>query len=103
MQINLSGHHVEITDGIREAVNLKFNKVASHYPNLDTLNIILTIERNEQRVEVTTQYMGAPVAVHGSNADLYAAIADTAKKLDAALGHRKGATQSHRKDRVNQA
>ncbi len=101
MQINLSGHHVEITDGIREAVSSKFSKIESHYPNLDSLNIIVTVERNEQRVEVTTQFMGATVTAHGSHNDLYAAIAETAKKLDAALSHRKGATKSHRKEKTS--
>lgn len=101
MQIHLSGHHVEITDGIREAVSNKFSKVHSHYPNLEALNVIITIERNDQRIEVTTQYMGAPIAVHASDTDLYAAIAECAKKFDAVLSHRKGSIQSHRKDKAN--
>lgn len=99
MQINLSGHHVEITDGIRTAVQSKFSKIQSHYPSLDSLSIILTVERNQQRVEAKTQFLGAPVAVQGTNSDLYVAIGEAAKKLEAALSHRKGATQSHRHDR----
>lgn len=96
MHINLSGHHVEITDGIREAVQNKFSKVQSHYPSLDTLSVIVTVERNQQSVEAKTRFLGAPVAVNGSNHDLYAAIAEAAKKLDSALKHRKGAAGSHR-------
>lgn len=99
MQINLAGHHVDITDGIREAVNNKFAKIQSHYPSLDSLSIILTVERNEQSVEAKTQFLGAPVAVQSSNNDMYAAIADAARKMDAALAHRKGATSSHRHDK----
>lgn len=99
MQINLSGHHVDITDGIRDAVHNKFSKVHSHYPSLDALSVIVTVERNQQSVEAKTQFMGAPVAVHGANHDLYAAIAEAAKKLDSALAHRKGATASHRHEK----
>jgi putative sigma-54 modulation protein len=99
MQINLSGHHVDITDGIRTAVQSKFSKIQSHYPSLDSLSIILTVERNQQSVEAKTQFLGAPVAVQGTNSDLYAAIADAAKKLEAALSHRKGATKAHRHER----
>lgn len=99
MQINLSGHHVDITDGIREAVHNKFSKIQSHYPSLDALAIILTVERNEQRVEAKTQFMGAQVAVQSADDNLYAAIADASKKLDAALAHRKGATKAHRNNR----
>lgn len=99
MQINLSGRHVAITDSIREAVQNRFSKVQSHYPSLDSLSIILTVERNEQRVEANTQFAGAPVAVQSSNHDLYIAITEAAKKLDAALAHRKGATATHRHER----
>lgn len=99
MQINLSGHHVDITDGIRTAVQNKFSKIESHYPSLDSLSIILKVERNQQSVEAKTQFLGATVAVEGSDNDLYVAIAEAAKKLEAALSHRKGATSAHRYDR----
>lgn len=96
MQINLSGHHVEITDGIREAVQSKFSKIESHYPTLDTLTVIVTVERNEQSVEAKTQFLGASISVLGSNHDMYSAIADAAKKMDAALSHRKGTSGAHK-------
>jgi putative sigma-54 modulation protein len=99
MQINLSGHHVDITDGIRTAVQNKFSKIESHYPSLDSLSIILKVERNQQSVEAKTQFLGATVAVEGSDSDLYVAIADAAKKLESALSHRKGSTAAHRYDR----
>ncbi|MDQ2077618.1 ribosome hibernation-promoting factor, HPF/YfiA family [Marinimicrobium sp. ABcell2] len=96
MQINLSGHHLDITDGIRSAVNSKFAKIESHYPDISSLSVALTVERQEQRVDLTTQYLGATVAVHAAQGDLYAAIADAARKLDAALAKRKGALGAHR-------
>lgn len=100
MQINLSGRHVDISDGIRAAVNNKFSKVQSHYPSLDALSVIVTFERNQQSVEAKTHFMGAPVAVQGSNSDdMYAAISEAAKKLGAALAHRKGATAHHRHEK----
>ncbi|WP_185235124.1 ribosome hibernation-promoting factor, HPF/YfiA family [Teredinibacter franksiae] len=95
MQINISGRHVDITDGIRNSVNNKFTKVHSHFPQLDALSVIVTVEKNEQKVEAQTQYLGAPVSVHASNEDLYAAIAGSAKKLEAALSHRKGSVKAH--------
>ncbi len=99
MQINISGRHVEITDGIRESVNTKFTKVQSHFPHLDSLSVILTVEKHEQKVEAQTQYLGAAVSVHASNEDLYAAIAGSAKKLEAALSHRKGSVKNNRHEK----
>lgn len=90
MQIAISGHHLEITDGIRNVINTKISKVASHYPDLNSLDAILTVEKKNQQVEISTQYLGSRVSVHASNSDMYCAIASAAKKLDSALGHRKG-------------
>ncbi len=100
MQINLSGHHVEITDGIRTAVQGKFSKVQSHYPSIDSISVVLTVERNQQSVEARTQFLGAPVAVQSTDNDLYVAIGEAAKKLESALSHRKGANNTHRHDRT---
>ncbi|WP_019604260.1 ribosome hibernation-promoting factor, HPF/YfiA family [Teredinibacter turnerae] len=95
MQLNLSGHHVDITDGIREAVNNSFAKIENHFPQLDALGVILTVEKHEQKVEAQTQFLGATVAVHASDKDLYVAIGNTVKKLESALKHRKGSVTAN--------
>ena len=103
MHIELSGHHVEITDGIRENVNIRFAKIESHYPQLDSVSVTLTVERNTQSAEATTQYLGTSIAVKAEGLEMYAVIAEAAKKLDAALSHRKGAQKSHRSSKVASA
>ena len=90
MKIQLSGHHVEITEGLREAVNRKFNKVISHHPEIESIAVRLTVEPNEQRVEVDTRYFGSTISVHAKDDDLYVAINDAAKKFDSALSHKRG-------------
>ena len=99
MQINIAGHHVEVTDGIRDAVNNRFKKIASHYPDLDGITVTLTVERNEQKVEVHSLFKGAPISVTASNSDLYAAIAEAARKMDASLETRKGSLSAQRNNR----
>ncbi|UTW44409.1 ribosome-associated translation inhibitor RaiA [bacterium SCSIO 12696] len=96
MKLDLSGHHVEITDGLREAANNKFSNIKSHYPDLTNLSLILTVERHEHKVEANTSYKGAPIAVHASNDDMYAALASASSKLSAALAHRKGSASAGR-------
>ncbi|WP_394200557.1 ribosome hibernation-promoting factor, HPF/YfiA family [Shewanella waksmanii] len=90
MKINLSGHHVDITDSIKEHVNEKFSKIATHFPTLISLDIIISKEHGEFQVEISTKYEGSRISASGSNGVMYPAIASAAKKLDAALKHRKG-------------
>ena len=90
MKINLSGHHVEVTDSIREHVEEKFSKIANHFPTLISLNVILSKEHNKHQVELTTNYEGSRISAKAADDVMYPAIASAAKKLDSALKHRKG-------------
>ena len=90
MKIIISGHHVEITEGIKQSIESKFAKISKHYPSIMTLNSTITVEQHQQKVEVTTNYEGVNVAVNASDKTLYAAIASAAKKLQVALARRKG-------------
>jgi ribosomal subunit interface protein len=90
MKINVSGHHCDISESVKEDINLKFAKVASHFPTLISIDVIVTKEHGEFSAEVSTKYEGTSIAVKGKGAVMYPAIAQASKKLDAALKHRKG-------------
>ncbi len=90
MKIKISGHHVEITEGIKQSIENKFAKISKHYPNLMEIDSRITVEPNQQKLEVTTLYEGAKVTVNASDKHLYKAIAKVSKKLQSALAHRKG-------------
>jgi len=90
MKINLSGHHVDITDSIREDIEEKFSKIATHFPTLISLDIIVSKEHGKHHVELSTKYEGAKVSVSNTDDVMYPTIANAVKKLDAALKHRKG-------------
>lgn len=90
MKINLSGHHVEVTDTVKQHVNEKFAKLATHFPTLIALDIIIAKEHGEFDVEISSKYEGSHISAKGNSSVMYPAIASAAKKLDAALKHRKG-------------
>ncbi len=90
MKILISGHHVEITEAIKQSIENKFAKIAKRYPSIMALNSTITVEPHQQKVEITTNYEGANITVKASDKKLYAAIASAAKKLQVALARRKG-------------
>lgn len=61
MKINLSGHHVDVTDSVKEHVNEKFSKIATHFPSLIALDIIIAKEHGEFQVEIRTNYEGSRI------------------------------------------
>lgn len=95
MQINITGHHIEITDGIREAINNKQEKLEQHFPDLSALDIILTVEKHQQIAEVTTHFLGQNFAAKASNDDLYQSINEMATKLTSLLQRHKEKVKSH--------
>ena len=90
MQLNLSGHHVDITDNIKEHVKNKMNKIASHYPGIISMAVILGHEKNNHTAEINTTYEGVSISATATEENLYSAIAAAGKKLNASLEHRKG-------------
>ena len=100
MKINISGHHVEITEGIEAIVKSKFQKVGTHYPDLMDLAVIVKVDRHQHSVEVSTPYHGVSVSVTATDKDMYAAIQSTAKKLEAALSKRKGSLLADRNEKL---
>ena len=82
MQINLTGHHVEITDSLRNSVDMKFSKLERHFDHISNVHVILNVEKLNQKAEATVHLSGAEVFASSENTDMYAAIDSMVDKLD---------------------
>ena len=82
MQINLSGHHVEITTPLREYVNQKLERVIRHVDNLTSIQVILSIEKLRQKAEARLHVTGNDLYADATEEDMYAAIDQLVDKLD---------------------
>ena len=82
MQINLTGHHVEITDSLRNYVDTKLSKLERHFDHISNVHVILNVEKLNQKAEATMHLSGAEVFASSENTDMYAAIDSMVDKLD---------------------
>ncbi len=82
MNLNITGHHVELTPAIREYVNNKMDRVIRHFDNVTSVHVILSVEKLKQKAEVTLHVKGKDIYADSTDADLYAAIDLLADKLD---------------------
>lgn len=82
MQINLTGHHVEITDSLREYVDTKFTKLERHFDHINNVHVILNVEKLNQKAEATVHLTGGEVFATSEHNDMYAAIDSLIDKLD---------------------
>ena len=85
MQLNVSGHHVEVTDPLREYVESKFERLQRHFDQITNTEVTLVIEKMVQKAEVTLHIFGADLFAAAESDDMSAAIDALADKLDRQL------------------
>ena len=93
MQINISGHHVELTNPLREYVQSKLARLERHAAEISHADVVLNVEKLRQKVEATIRMAGAELFAHAESEDMYAAIDALADKLDRQLRKHKGKTK----------
>jgi putative sigma-54 modulation protein len=96
MQIQISGHHVDVTDSLREYVNTKLGKVQRHFDNITNGHVTLTVEKNRQKAEATVHVSGADLHAASESEDMYAAIDNLADKLDRQVIKHKEKLRNHK-------
>lgn len=82
MNLNITGHHLEITPAIREYVQNKLDRVIRHFDHVTSVAVILSVEKLKQKAEVTLHVRGKDIFVESEDADMYAAIDSMIDKLD---------------------
>ena len=82
MNLQISGHHIEVTPALREYVENKLEPVVRHFDKVTGVNVVLSVEKLKQKVDVTLHVRGKDIFVEADDADLYAAIDAMTDKLD---------------------
>jgi len=85
MQMTISGHHLNITDPIRDYVTVKLSKLERHCEKITSTAVILSVNKLIQKAEATVHVSGAELFANAENGDLYAAIDALSDKLDRQL------------------
>ncbi len=89
MQINISGHHVEVTSALKDYVNSKLSRLERHSEHITSTDVTLIVEKLRQKAEATVRLAGADLFATSESEDMYAAIDTLTDKLDRQLIKRK--------------
>ena len=82
MNLNLSGHHLEVTSALRDYVRGKLERVTRHFDQVIDAHVILSVDKLRQKAEVTLRVPGRELHCESAEDDLYAAIDLMIDKLD---------------------
>ncbi len=98
MNLQLTGHQVEITPSIREYVVTKLERINRHFEHVIDVNVILSVQKLDQTIEATVHLSGKDIHVACHDADMYAAIDGLVDKLDRQIIRHKEKFQEGRHD-----
>ncbi len=82
MQLSITGHHVEITDALRNYVEEKIQRIERHFDHVSNVHVVLSVEKLQQTAEATVHISGGDVYADDTQEDMYVAIDGLVGKLD---------------------
>jgi putative sigma-54 modulation protein len=101
MQLDITGHHVEVTEPLREYVVSKLEKISRHFDLVSDVHCILTVEKLRHKAEATVGVNGTKIYADHTESDMYAAIDGLADKLERRVRkHKEKLVDHHARDSV---
>ncbi len=99
MQLNVSGHHVEVTDSLRGYVEQKIERIERHFDIVSNVHCILTVEKLRHKAEAKVNVNGGTIYAETTEGDMYAAIDGLVDKLDRQVRkHKEKLSDHHARD-----
>jgi putative sigma-54 modulation protein len=95
MQLNVTGHHVDVTPALKGYVEKKLDRIVRHSDRVIDVHCILTVEKLRHKAEATVHVSGSKIHADAVHDDMYAAIDALADKLDRGVKKHKDKITDH--------
>ena len=99
MQINFTGHGLDVTPALKTFSQEKLQKLERHFDKITTINVVFRIEKLMKIAEATVIVSKAELHAHAESEDMYASIDELVDQLNRQLIKHKEKIQDHRDHR----
>jgi putative sigma-54 modulation protein len=82
MNVDITGHHVEVSDALRSYINEKLERLARHFDHVGLAHVIMKVEKGFHAVEANIPLNGTTLFANATADTMYAAIDNLVDKLD---------------------
>ncbi len=96
MQITFTGHHMDVTDALRDTTTKKFDRLQRHFDKITQVSVIFEVAKLRQIAEATIHIPGTELHAKAESGDMYAAVDGLVDKLDRQLIKHKEKLQERR-------
>lgn len=74
MNLVISGKNIDITEGLRSAVEEKIGKLERYFTDSTEVHVTLSTEKSRQKIEVTVPMKGSIIRAEETSTDMYVSI-----------------------------
>lgn len=96
MQINITGHQLDLTESLKAHVNEKLSKLERHFDHINTIEVVLNVNKIRQHAEATIDAKGISIHANAETENMYSSIDLLAQKLDSQVIKHKEKLADHR-------
>lgn len=96
MQINITGHRMDVTPSIKAFTEEKLERLERHFDHITSVNVIFDVEKLRQIAEATVFVTKGELHASAESEDLYTAIDSLIDKLDRQIIKHKEKLTEHR-------
>ncbi len=102
MQLEITGHHLEVTDSMSAYVREKADRLKRHFDKVMNIHFILEVEKQIHKAEASLHVSGTQIFADAHSGDMYAAIDSLIDKLDRQIVKHKEKLKSHHRQEAKQ-
>ncbi len=96
MQVNFTGHGLDVTPALRDYMTGKLEKIERHALKVTSMQVILGVEKLNQIAEAIIHVPGSEIHARAQSEDMYSAIDMLIDKLDRQVIKHKQKATDHR-------
>lgn len=74
MRFNIVGRNIEVTEGLKDAIEEKLGKLEKYFRPDTQINVTLSVEKDSQKIEVTIPMKGSIIRSEQESTDMYVSI-----------------------------
>ena len=93
MNFIISGKNIEVTPGLKEAIEQKLGKLERYFTPETEIIVTLSVEKGRQKIEVTIPVKGSIIRSEQTSSDMYVSI-DLVEEVAKSQGHPTAAVPS---------
>ncbi|MCR5609881.1 MAG: ribosome-associated translation inhibitor RaiA [Lachnospiraceae bacterium] len=101
MQFIISGKNIDVTEGLRSAVQEKIGKLERYFTPNTEINVTLSVEKDVQKIEVTIPVKGNIIRAEQVSNDMYVSIDLVEEKVERQLKKYKNKLVSQKQSSSN--